>query len=97
MCEPSRSQHALAIDSAYVAHRERRLLGAIDDVLLVTPEEAARRLSLGRTTVYSLIASGVLESIRIGRLRRVPVAALGRYVERGGVRQDPDTASPSSE
>ena len=30
----------------------------IDDQLLVTPEEAARRLSIGRTTVYELMASG---------------------------------------
>jgi hypothetical protein len=28
-----------------------------DDQLLVTPEEAARRLSVGRTTIYELMAS----------------------------------------
>jgi len=27
-----------------------------DDLLLVTPEEAARRLSVGRTTIYELMA-----------------------------------------
>ena len=30
------------------------------DQLLVTPEEAARRLSVGRTTIYELMASGEL-------------------------------------
>jgi excisionase family DNA binding protein len=55
---------------------------AVDGLVLVTPEEAARRLSLGRTTVYGLISAGALESVRIGRSRRVPVAALDRYVER---------------
>ena len=44
-----------------------------DDHLLVTPEEAARRLSVGRTTVYTLMASGELLSVNIGRCRRVPL------------------------
>ncbi|MGO9148194.1 MAG: helix-turn-helix domain-containing protein [Acidimicrobiales bacterium] len=38
-----------------------------DDLLLVTPEEAARRLSVGRTTIYELMASGELQSVNIGR------------------------------
>ena len=54
----------------------------VDDQLLVTPEEAARRLSLGRTTVYELIASGEIHSVTIGRCRRVPVSELCSYVAR---------------
>jgi excisionase family DNA binding protein len=65
-----------------------------DGVVLVTPEEAARRLSLGRTTVYVLISSGALASVRIGRSRRVPVVALDRYVER--VSDDDALASDAS-
>jgi excisionase family DNA binding protein len=53
-----------------------------DDQLLVTPEEAARRLSVGRTTVYELLASGQLRSVSIGRCRRVPVSELCCYVAR---------------
>jgi excisionase family DNA binding protein len=53
-----------------------------DDHLLVTPEEAARRLSLGRTTVYELMASGELRSVNIGRCRRVPVSELCSFVAR---------------
>jgi predicted DNA-binding transcriptional regulator AlpA len=34
-----------------------------DSQLLVTPEEAARRLSVGRTTIYELMASGQLQSV----------------------------------
>ncbi len=49
---------------------------------MVTAEQAAERLSLSRTTVYALIGSGELESVKVGRSRRVPVAALGEYVER---------------
>jgi excisionase family DNA binding protein len=52
------------------------------DQLLVTPREAARRLALGRTTVYDLIARGELESVVIGRCRRVPVSSLHEFVSR---------------
>jgi excisionase family DNA binding protein len=48
--------------------------------LLITVEEAARRLGVGRTIAYGLVAAGHLESVKIGRLRRVPVDALGRFV-----------------
>jgi excisionase family DNA binding protein len=51
-----------------------------DDQLLVTPEEAARRLSVGRTTIYELMSSGELQSVNIGRCRRVPVSSLSSFV-----------------
>jgi excisionase family DNA binding protein len=50
------------------------------DGLLLTVEEAAKRLRLGRTLVYRLIASGELESVTVGRLRRVPAECLNEYV-----------------
>ena len=50
------------------------------DGLLLTVEEAARRLRLGRTLVYRLISSGELESVTVGRLRRVPAECLAEYV-----------------
>jgi excisionase family DNA binding protein len=53
-----------------------------DDQLLVTPEEAARRLSVGRTTIYELMSSGELQSVNIGRCRRVPVSSLSLFVNR---------------
>ncbi|RKN43101.1 excisionase family DNA-binding protein [Streptomyces hoynatensis] len=60
-----------------------RLADAIDPTLvLLTVEEAARRLRIGRTTCYQLIRSGELESIPIGSLRRIPVDALSEYVAR---------------
>jgi excisionase family DNA binding protein len=48
--------------------------------LLLTPEGAAARLAVGRTTVYALLASGRLKSVQIGRSRRVPVSELGAFV-----------------
>jgi len=51
-----------------------------DDQLLVTPEEAARRLSVGRTTIYELMSTGELPSVNIGRCRRVAVSSLMSFV-----------------
>ncbi len=51
-------------------------------LVLLTVEEAADRLRIGRTTCFNLIRTGALESVTIGHLRRVPVAALPEYVER---------------
>ncbi len=47
---------------------------------LLTPEESAQALGIGRTLVYELIRTGQLESVRIGTCRRVPVAALDEFV-----------------
>ncbi|MGY1436618.1 excisionase family DNA-binding protein [Streptomyces reniochalinae] len=55
----------------------------IDPTLaLLSVEEAARRLGIGRTVCYRLISSGELESITVGRLRRVPADAVPEYVAR---------------
>ncbi|WP_042420658.1 excisionase family DNA-binding protein [Streptacidiphilus anmyonensis] len=57
---------------------------AVEDstLVLLTVEEAARRLRIGRTTCYALIRSGELESVPVGRLRRVPSDAPAAYVAR---------------
>jgi excisionase family DNA binding protein len=48
--------------------------------LVLTVEEAAERLGIGRTMMYALITAGEVESVRIGRLRRIPADALEQYV-----------------
>ncbi|MCU1685795.1 MAG: hypothetical protein JWQ81_6534 [Amycolatopsis sp.] len=48
---------------------------------LLTVEAAAEQLSIGRTTMYALIKSGDVLSVRVGNLRRVPVEALAAYVQ----------------
>jgi excisionase family DNA binding protein len=50
--------------------------------LLLTAEEAAEALGIGRTSVYALIKSGEIESVQIGRLRRIPSDAISDYVRR---------------
>lgn len=49
---------------------------------LLNVEEAARRLGIGRTVCYRLISSGELESVTVGRLRKVPADAIPEYVAR---------------
>lgn len=49
--------------------------------IVLTVEQAAERLGIGRTLMYSLVSSGAVESVTIGRLRRIPADALVRYVE----------------
>ena len=50
--------------------------------LLLTVEEAADRLGIGRTLAYALVKAGEIESIQIGRLRRVPADALPVFLDR---------------
>ena len=51
-----------------------------ETVLLVPVEEVARLFSLSRSTVYDLITRGALESVKIGRSRRITWQAINRYV-----------------
>lgn len=49
--------------------------------LLLTPNEAATALGISRATLYPLLMRKEIPSIRVGGLRRVPVAALQRYID----------------
>ncbi len=61
--------------------------------LVLTVEEAAERLGVGRTLLYALVRSGDIESIAIGRLRRIPIDALDEFVSRlRAVARDHETA-----
>ena len=48
--------------------------------ILYTVEETANILSLGRTVVYQLLASGELESVKVGRARRVLYTSIENFV-----------------
>lgn len=48
--------------------------------LLLTPAEAAAALGVSRSTVYALLTAGSLASVRIGRARRIPQAAVDAYI-----------------
>lgn len=42
-------------------------------------EEAAVELRLGRSTVYELVLSGSLKSVKVGRARRIPEEAIAEF------------------
>lgn len=50
--------------------------------LLITVEAAAELLSISRTRMYALIKAGEVMSVRVGRLRRIPVGALDAFMTR---------------
>jgi excisionase family DNA binding protein len=62
--------------------REQSPAGApTDDRLLVTVDEAAHRLSIGRSHLYEYLLRGDLRSIRIGRSRRIASRDLDAFIE----------------
>jgi excisionase family DNA binding protein len=58
--------------------RESAATAAI--TLMLTPEEAALALRVGRSKVYELMRAGVLRSVKIGGSRRISVTALAEFV-----------------
>jgi excisionase family DNA binding protein len=51
--------------------------------LLVTPKQAAEVLNIGMTSLYQMITSGKLESVQIGRKRRIKYSSLVALAENG--------------
>ena len=52
-----------------------------DEPLLYTIPEAASALRISRTKLYELLDSGEVESIYIGRSRKIPTEALRIYID----------------
>lgn len=53
-----------------------------DTVELLSIEQVAERLSLGRTVTYALIMSGEIESVKVKSRRLIPSPAIDHYIER---------------
>lgn len=56
--------------------------------LLLTVEEAAERIGICRSNMFKLIRHGDVESVKVGRLRRVTPAALEDFVRRLSTKQE---------
>lgn len=55
---------------------------AIDQLpLVLTIPEVGAALRIGLNTAYDLIRCGKIDSVKVGRQRRVPKAALLKYLE----------------
>lgn len=50
--------------------------------VLLTVEEAAGAMSLGRTYVWGLVMRNEIRSVKVGRKRRIPLSALHEFVAR---------------
>ena len=69
------------------ADAKDRLSADREQHVLLKVEEAAKRLQVCRATMFKLIGSGEIESVQIGRLRRVRPSALDDYVDRLSARR----------
>jgi len=68
---------------ALTTHEDRQPEPApLPERLLLTVEEAAYRLGIGRTQAFQLIRLGDLKTVRIGRLRRVHKDEVAAYAAR---------------
>lgn len=67
----------------------------MENKLLLSAEEAASRLGVGRTTIFELLAAGDLQSLKIGRRRLIPVAALAAFVQRMSTAEPADQLMPT--
>jgi len=50
--------------------------------LVYSVEEAADLLGIGRTFMFHLVATGEIDSFKIGKRRKIPRDALDGYIER---------------
>jgi excisionase family DNA binding protein len=53
-----------------------------EPLLLLRVEEAAQRLGIGRSLMYRLVLSGAVESVPVGRPRRIPTECFREYGDR---------------
>jgi excisionase family DNA binding protein len=63
--------------------------------LLLRIEEAAKRLGIGRSLMYRLVLAGQVQSVPLGRLRRIPAEALREYLKRLGSKRRTSRRRPS--
>ena len=81
--------HGVVGIGSYAPTPQHRELPHVNDQMSVaparmlhTPLDVARITHLGRTTIFALLASGEIESVQIGRSRRIPHACLVEFVDR---------------
>lgn len=71
----------------YNAENYRKAQISMDEQYLMI-DEVATKLQVSRVTVYSFINSGKLESVKIGKSRRVTATALQRFIKEHIDRKD---------
>lgn len=54
----------------------------MQDKLLLSPDETCEVLGVKRSTLFKMLEAGEIVSIKIGRLRRIPVEGIRTYVQK---------------
>jgi excisionase family DNA binding protein len=54
----------------------------VEGKLLLSPDETCETLGVKRGTLFKLLASGEIPSIKLGKLRRIPREGLTDWVKR---------------
>jgi len=57
------------------------LLSQAMQLIAVSPNEAARLCSIGRTTLYAALSSGELKSVKIGTRRLITIDAIRAWLQ----------------
>ena len=85
------TDHEAAVREAVAQLADALLAAARADVAgpagpdrLLSVDEAARQLGIGRSALYGELAAGRLRSLKVGRRRLVPSGALAEFVARDG-------------
>jgi excisionase family DNA binding protein len=55
--------------------------GPVDEPLAYTVPRAAKKLEIGVRSMWNLVHTGQIESVKIGASRRIPREALHAYLE----------------
>lgn len=55
--------------------------GSGPEPLLLRPEQAALHLGISRSKLFGMLQKGEIPSLTIGRCRRIPAAALERWIQ----------------
>lgn len=78
----AQNHHSTTEISSFASVPQKLRVTSIQDApLVMTPIEAARILGCGRNSIYSLLKSGKLKSIRVGKLIKITKSALEDYLQ----------------
>ncbi|KIC31513.1 helix-turn-helix domain-containing protein [Leisingera sp. ANG-S5] len=61
------------------------IINQATQIIAVSPNEAARLCSIGRTTLYAALSSGDLKSTKIGTRRLITLDALRDWLKRNEI------------
>lgn len=61
------------------------IIDQASQIIAVSPNEAARLVSIGRTMLYAALSSGDLKSVKIGTRRLITLDALRNWLKRNEV------------